>query len=734
MKIIKLFLPALFTVLVITASAQINYPYTRKANQADTIFGHVLQDPYRWLENLKSEEVKDWFRAEQNFTDSTLNNLNGVDSFINQLQDYMSQKTTWQFPEIKVGKRYYYSKGARNQLNVPLYYRDGNDTTGHFLFDTWSIHKDKRYNLSALKVSPDGKYIMVALDLNGEEYPFVKVFDVTANSWLADSIPHCWPNTLNWQADSKGFIYGFNDSEDRFDPKNIDKDIFKYHALHTLTTSDKTVMDTGIRNKVEKKISDSYYASLFNAESKKRIYLQPNQGFEYEYQNTYYANATRFDNKQYQWKRLYSKPDSVYDFKETESGYYFVSAKGKGFKSLRKTGFTNPDFSNAKILLPEDNIWQLENLTNTKSYIIANYSKYGFINKAVIIDKKTDRIINLAAMKDIDRFMIASLGPDNDECMLSLFPVNRPRRSFVLDIKNDALINESSWAVKNQTLLPGSENIISTLIEVPSYDGTLVPMTIMRDKNTVLDGNNICILYGYGAYGIATKDNWYNSYDPSNNLLMQRGVILVHAYVRGGGEKGEQWHEAGMKLNKPNSWKDLIACAEYLINNKYTRPSKLACTGASAGGILIGRTITERPDLFAAAHIQSGTLNPTRSGAYTNGVGNFPEYGNPGIEKEFNGLVEMDATLHVQPGTSYPALYITTGFNDARVAAWIPAKFAATMQAASSSGKPVLLHTNFEGGHFGDANAKSAISMMKTQLLSAFFMLWQCGHKDFQKP
>jgi prolyl oligopeptidase len=723
--------------LSLFVSAQINYPITRKVNQVDTVFKHILYDPYRWLENIKSNEVVDWFKEQQKYTNNTLQNLTGVDSFINQLNNYNTQKTWFRFPNFKAGKRYYYTKGGRNQLNIPIYYRQENDTTEHFLFDTWSIHPGTRYHLATQKISPNNQYLLVALDVNGEEYPHVKIYDTQSNTWLKDSIPHCYETSISWQADSKGFIYDMNESDNRFAPENINKEVIKYHHVNTLFKDDIIILDSTLRNKVEPKISDSYYANMFTANSKNRIYCQPNMGFEYEYSNMYYANTTQLKNIHPEWSLLFSNKDSILMFNlstsfiESENGYYFISNKGKGFKSLRKTNTVNPNFSNAKIVLPEDNIWQLENIQQTKSYILAAYSKYGFLDKVIIIDKKTDKIIKVKSIENNDKYLISTMGEQTDECLFSLYPVNRPRRSFILNIKKDTLINDSFWVIKNQVLLTGWENIVSEIIEVPSYDGTLVPMSIMRDKDTKLDGNNICFLYGYGAYGIGTKDNSFNQYSPVNNLLIERGVILAHAYVRGGGEKGENWHLAATKTNKPNTWKDFIACADFLVKNKYTQPSKFACTGGSAGGILIGRTITERPDLFAAAHIQSGSLNNSRIAATANGIGNYSEYGNPNIEKEFDGLLEEDATCHVKPNIKYPALYVTTGINDSRVAPWIPAKFVATMQANSVSNKPVLLHTNFEGGHFGDANASSVISLIKTQFTAEFFMLWQCGHKDF---
>lgn len=710
--------------------SQYHYPATQTVDSSDTYFGVIYKDPYRWLENLKDSNVVNWFRQQKDFADNSMKNMAGVDSLLSQLQTYMDAKTWRRDPMYKSAKRYYYSKWEPGNLSDNLYYKTANDTTEHFIFDTWNIHPGMRYSWSAFQISPDEKYFFSAFDKNGEEYPFIKVYDITNKKWLNDSIPHCRAFTINWTSDSKGFIYAYN-TGDRNIPTAAENDVVKYHALFTNHNLDKTIMNDKIRNTVEKKISNSYSAYVYINNGSKRIYCQPNMGFNF-YGNLYYINNSELLSASKKWKKLYTGPDSVVDIKETANGYYFISAKGSGFKSFRFTSFNSPDFTHAKIIFPEDSIWQLENMDETKSYLLVNYSKYGFINKTVFIDKKTGKEIKVSAIKDFDRYSIATMGTQTDECIFYKLSANKPRWGFLFNIANNKLSNDDFWAPHGQTFIKGSDDIVSELIEVPSYDGTLVPMSIMRNKNTKLDGNNVCILYGYGAYGTLVRENYFNEYNVSNNLLVQRDVVLVHAYVRGGGEKGEPWHQAGMKETKPNSWKDFIACAEYLIKNKYTQSSKLSCFGGSAGGTLIGRAITERPELFAAATIQSGTVNLIRSKAWRNLISNYPEFGNPEIESEMKGLTEADAVLHVKPNIKYPAVYLTTGINDPRVPPWMPGKLAATLQANSTSGKPVLLYTNFEGGHNGDANATSMIDMYRTYLKHLFFLLWQGGHKDFQ--
>lgn len=725
----QLFLLTVLLYFGYSATGQFNYPATKTVDSSNSYFNTVYKDPYRWLENLSDSEVINWFKLQKEYADNIMKNMDGVDSLLSQLQTYLEAQTWRRDPVYKSGNRYYYSKWKRGQLSDNLYYKTANDTTEHFIFDTWNIHPGMRYSWSAFQISPNEKYFFAAFDKNGEEYPFIKVYDIGNKKWLADSIPHGNSWSINWTADSRGFIYGYN-TGDRNAPNAMENEVVKYHALFTSCSADKIIMNDTLRNTVEKKISNTYYASIFIPIGSKRIYCRPNQGFGYY--STYYKSNTELLAPAAKWKKLYSITDSVYDTKETTNGYYFISEKGNGFKSLRYTPFNNPDFTNAKIVFPEDSIWQLESIDETKSYLLVNYSKYGFINKTIFIDKKTDKEITVPAIKHFDRYTISTMGTQTDECIFTKLSVNKPAWTSLLNIANNKLSTDTFWTTHGLTYIEGSDDIVSELIEVPSYDGTLVPMSIMRNKNTRLDGNNVCIISGYGAYGTLVRENYFNEYEPSNNLFIQRGVVLAHAYVRGGGEKGEVWHQAGMKETKPNSWKDFIACAEWLIKNKYTQSSKLSCFGGSAGGTLIGRAITERPDLFTAATIQSGTVNLMRVNAWRNMIYNYPEFGNPEIESEMKGLIEADAVVHVKPNTKYPAVYLTTGINDPRVPSWMPGKLAATLQANSTSGKPVLLYTNFEGGHAADANATSSIDKYKNALKMFFFLLWQSGHKDFQ--
>jgi prolyl oligopeptidase len=253
----------------------------------------------------------------------------------------------------------------------------------------------------------------------------------------------------------------------------------------------------------------------------------------------------------------------------------------------------------------------------------------------------------------------------------------------------------------------------------------MIPLSIIYKRGIKLDGSNPTLLSGYGAYGIS-RDPGFN---PSLLAWYEKGGVYAVAHVRGGGEYGEDWYKAGYKLTKPNTWKDFIACAEYLIQNGYTSPSRLAGTGGSAGGILIGRAVTERPDLFGAAIFQVGCLDMLRIETTPNGVPNIPEFGSVKTKEGFKGLYEMSAYDHVSDGTKYPAVLLTTGINDPRVEPWQSAKMAARLQAATAGGKPVLLRVDYEAGH-GIGTTKKQGEEQFADMLT--FLLWQFGVPDFQ--
>jgi prolyl oligopeptidase len=262
-------------------------------------------------------------------------------------------------------------------------------------------------------------------------------------------------------------------------------------------------------------------------------------------------------------------------------------------------------------------------------------------------------------------------------------------------------------------------------VKIPSHDGTLVPLSIVHKKGLKLDGTNPTLIEGYGGYAISLTP----FFSPTQLAWYEQGGVLATCHVRGGGEYGEEWHLAGKGATKPNTWLDFIACAQYMSDKKYTSTPRLAGTGGSAGGILIGRAITERPDLFGAAIIDVGFLDIVRSELTANGETNIPEVGSVKTEEGFKNIYQMSAYHHVKDQTAYPAVLLTTGINDPRVDPWMPGKMTARLQAATSSGKPVLLRVDYGGGHGGGSGEKQHQEAIADRWS---FLLWQFGVPGFQ--
>ena len=294
---------------------------------------------------------------------------------------------------------------------------------------------------------------------------------------------------------------------------------------------------------------------------------------------------------------------------------------------------------------------------------------------------------------------------------LTLYDYDADRRSFTKSMFD----SDFSY--------PGFENLTAEEVEVPGHDGAMIPLSIIYRKGLPRDGKNPCLLEEYGAYRISTT--------PSFSILRSvalKGVVFAYAHVRGGSEKGETWYRAGHKTTKPNTWKDFISCGEYLMKNGYTSPSKPAGMGTSAGGILISRAITERPDLFGAAICNVGCANAMRMEFTPNGPTNIPEFGTVRDSVECLALYEMDGVQHVRKGVKYPPVICVAGWNDPRVIACEPRKFGAALQNASLSGKPVFMMVNYDSGHFTEEKEVTFRNFAN----QFSFILWQTGHPDFQ--
>ena len=696
--------------------AQFSYPATKTGTDQDTYFGTTVQDPYRWLENIKDQKVLDWFKAQESYTNTEISKIPGQDKLIQELKNNDKIVAVKYGPAGLENGRYFYQKRLAGEPVIKFYYRDGKDGKEVLLFDPQNYLPGKTMDYSA-SVSDDGSKVAFNLSEVGSELGDVRIMEVATGKFLPDVIKHSSGGFVD--GSNTEIMYGEAKSYDTHDPEVWLNAKAKLHVIGT--DSSKDLLLASSQKYAELSFLPSEYPDFYIFKNSPYIFL--GKATVENYKELYYAPASELKKDHITWKPFCTKKDEIWRFFVQGDDVYLLTTKGNSKFRLIKTSLKNPDFSAAKEIAAGDKDWKLSEINQSKDYLIFYKTKNELVVEPYYYSLKTGETgkFSFPLKGNTEPF---ALSKNSNELVVVNASWTLPYNFYSYDLDSKTFSNGPFHMDIN---FPGLENLVFEEIEVPSHDGQLVPLSIIYDKTKLKkDGSNIAFMEGYGAYGMSA----YTPYFSTRTLpLLNRGVVVAYAHIRGGGEKGQDWYLAGKKTTKPNTWKDFNACAEYLIKNKYTSSDKFGISGASAGGILIGRAITERPDLYKVAIPKVGCLNSLRMEFSPNGPANIPEFGTVKDETEFKALLEMDAYQHIKKGTKYPAQFITTGFNDSRVESYIPAKFAAKMQADNASQNPVFLDVDYKAGHFGG----STIDEQFVQYAREYaFLLWQCGDKDFQ--
>ena len=696
------------------AFAQWQYPETKTVDAEDVYFGKTYKDPYRWLENLKDKEVEDWFKAQANLTDGLLAKIPGRDALVDEWMALDKLKPATYSAISYENGRVFYKKTLGGENVGKLYFREGWKGAEKLLFDPGTYKTGAVMTIQSVVPSWDGKHVAMGISSGGAEYSEIRILDVDGGTLLPESMyPSYGP--LGWTKDNRTLFY---DAGKVTDIKSSQIELDRKTRLHKLGSdfaqdpdffSDESNPELGIAPKEfpQASIDESYPDYLI--------------GFVGTVQNEircFYAPVSEMKDKKIKWDVLCQTSDNLVRGMAFHGKYiYAVTHTGAPKYKVVRTSIKHPDWAHAETVIPEAGD-SIQSLTKTKHYLIVEYSN-GVVGRLVRYDLSNGKTeeIKLPGSGTVDCSC-----PDwkTDRCLVYITAWTSPITIYDMDAEKQTFTKS---IFNSDVVYPGFDELVSEEVEVPGHDGTMIPLSIVHKKGIALDGSNCCILDGYGAYGISQSPHFSIRYS-----LAKKGVVLAFAHPRGGSEKGEEWYKAGYKTTKPNTWKDFISCAEYLVKKGYTSPDKLAGTGTSAGGILISRAITERPDLFKAAICNVGCANAMRMEFTPNGPVNTPEFGTVKDEAECKALYEMDGVAHVKKGVKYPALMGVGGWNDPRVTAWEPGKFVAAMQAASTSGNPVLMKVNYDNGHF----TEEKIVTFRNFAGQSAFLLWQTGHKDFQ--
>ncbi len=696
-------------------------PLAKAEPVEDVYFGVKIKDPYRYMENLKDTTVQKWMKAQSEYARLVLNSIPGRQTLIDKMQEFDKRKSS-KVSSLRITDNdvYFYLKTTPADETGKLYTRNGFEGKEELLYDPASFSKDTtlKYVISDISPSRDGSLIAFEVAPNGSESSVMLIMNVKDKKLYPERIDRCWGAGISWLADNKFLLFNRLQSSD---VHNMDREKNSKVYLHKLgsdPSGDKEFFsraknpELGIRPEdipVVKYDNDSRYLYAFAYTVDRRL-------------NVFYAPASEANSPKIGWKHLFSPGDEVYDFSATDKDLYIYTPKNAPNFKILKTSLKNPDIEHAAEVVPEDPDAAITSFGLTKEALYYTVTKNGVTAKLLRLPYGSSKAEELQLPFAAGTIDLSTKGFKFSDVWATIagWTSDYKRFRYLPDKKEFKLETLSSIAE-----YPEYADLTVEEVMVSSYDGVKVPLSLIYKKGLKKNGNNPVFIYGYGAYGY--------SMDPffSPNMLLWtagNGIFAV-AHVRGGGELGNKWYKAGYKTTKPNTWKDLISCAEYLINGKYTNPQKIAINSGSAGGILIGRAMTERPDLFAAAIPQVGCLNTVRAEYSPNGPVNVPEFGTVKDSVECMALIEMDSYLHLKKGVKYPATLVTAGMNDPRVIAWQPAKFAALLEEDNASDKPVLFWTDYEAGH-GIGNTKTKQFESLADVYS--FALWQTGNPDFK--
>ncbi|MCA6068533.1 prolyl oligopeptidase family serine peptidase [Chryseobacterium sp. RG1] len=697
-------------------SAQYNYPVTPEKAVVDDYFGIKITDQYRWLEDLKNPEVEKWFKSQSDFSHSIINKIPHREDLYKRMKEVQEMNGDSFDAIFQRQNTYFYTKTKKNENLSKLYSRDLSSGKETLIFDPETLGKDTQ--ITNFAIDSKAKKIAILFSKSGGEICHLRILDLTTHQLLKDEIGPIWSEFgFEFTQDDKGILYTKMSTSDP-NSNMLLKDMKA--MLHIIGTDTKTDKILASREEYpELNALTEQFTSVYFTDDYKYIVLRLSSVKSES--PIFVAPYSELKNKKVKWRQIIKPSDDITDVFISGDKLFLLTHKDTPNYKITLTSLSKPDLNNAKVVVPESKDKVIISIHNSKNYL------YYSLGDGIVRDKYQVNINTLVGKKvDFPTGVNSSLSlnqRENDNIFCNNVNWLTPLTTYEYNPEKGDIVK--SKYLNSETNYP-DYNALYTVkeVEVKSHDGVMVPLSIIYPKNMKMDGNNPAYITGYGGYGFSYEPR----FSARLSVLLEQGVILAVAHVRGGGEKGEKWHEAGMKATKPNTWKDFIACSEYLVNQKYTSPSKLIGNGVSAGGILIGRAITERPDLYAVAIPEVGLTNALRTEITANGPNQIPEIGTLKNEEDTKYLIEMDAQSKVKKGVKYPAVIIRVGMNDSRVVPWMPGKFAAALQNNSASGKPVLLYANYDNGHF-----TSDYDVIFKEYADIFaFALWQVGHPNFQ--
>lgn len=680
----------------------VKYPTTKKVDTIDVYFNTEVKDPYRWLEDDRSEETMQWVKDQNKVTFSYLSEIPYRNELKNRLEKLWNYEKVGS-PFIEGDYKYFYkNNGLQNQY---VLYRQKGDEEAEVFLDPNTFSKDGTTSLGGLSFSEDGKTLAYAISEGGSDWRKIIVMDAETKKIKEDTLVDVKFSGISWKG-NEGFFYSSYEKPKGSElSAKTDQHRLFYHKLGTNQKEDSIIFGDKIKRR---------YVSGSVTENGK--YLLIEAATSTSGNELYIKDLTKANSKIQTIIKGFDYDTSILDSKGNE--LLLVTNYKAPNKRVVKTKINQLSKENWIDVIPEtENV-----LTPSKAsgYIFAKYmvdavskvKQYNYNGKLV-------REITLPGVGTAGGFS----GKKNAEKIYYSFTnYITPGSIYSLEPKT----GKSELYVKPEIDF-NSNDYESKQIFYTSKDGTKVPMIISFKKGTELNGKNPTILYGYGGFNISLTP----SFSIPNAVWMEQGYIYAVPNLRGGGEYGKKWHNAGTKMQKQNVFDDFIAAAQYLIDNKYTSSEYLAIRGGSNGGLLVGATMTQRPDLMKVALPAVGVMDMLRYHTFTAGAGWAYDYGTANDSKEMFAYLKGYSPVHnVKEGVSYPATLVTTGDHDDRVVPAHSFKFASELQEKQAGSNPVLIRIETNAGH----GAGTPVSKTIEQYADIFgFTLYNMGVKNVKQ-
>jgi prolyl oligopeptidase len=661
---------------------KLDYPDSRKGNDADDYFGTRVPDPYRWLEDLDSKEVAAWIAAQNKVTFAYLEGLPIRDRFRKRITEL------WDYPKTGLPRsesgRYFYSKNSGLQRQAPVYVRESLAAAPSVVIDPNALWPDGSISLARWAPSPDGRLFAYAVSEGGADWQTVRVRDLTSGKDRSDEIKWVRFSGLSWTKDAKGFFYSRypEPPRGRVLEAALSGQALFYHRIGTPQAADTLIY--------ERTDNPTWFIAGNVTEDGRYLLITTSRGADNN-NRLYYADLEHPHNPKVTAavKPVIERDDAEFAPIGNKGSLVYVRSDLEApNRKVLAIDVEHPSPDRWKTIVTEHPRHALEQVGVIGGRIVAQYLAdvqsrlFMFdLNGAATGDislPTTGTVEGLSGREDSPEIFYTFTSPLYPTTVFHYDPAEKTSTAFEA---GKAAVDVSQFETRQ--------------LFATSKDGTKVPFFVTARRNLPRDGNNPTILYGYGGFSVSLLP----TYSSSVPAWLEVGGIWVTASLRGGAEYGEAWHKAGMLEKKQNVFDDFVAVAETLVRERYTSPARLAIRGGSNGGLLVAAVAEQRPELFAVALPAAGVLDMLRYDKFTGGHAWITEYGSSSNAEQFKYLIKYSPLQNVKPGTCYPATLIITADHDDRVVPSHSFKFAAAMQAAQSCDNPVLIRVETQGSH-----------------------------------